>query len=112
MDKVATNKQNKQQQTTIFSAKKKNSEPNFTKSEGKVLFGQIFYENDPLDEPKRMPPSKKFCFFQEVGKNAKRWAKSNLPLSHSQDRKNFPFKKGFKKHPWIASKGADIKATC
>ena len=33
-----------QQQTTIFSAKKKSiSEPNFTKSEGKIRFGQILF---------------------------------------------------------------------
>ena len=36
---------NKQQQTTIFSAKNKLSifETNFTKFEGKVRFGQIFF---------------------------------------------------------------------
>ena len=41
--------------TTIFSAKNKYlsiSELNFTKSEGKVRFGQIFFENNPLDEQK------------------------------------------------------------
>ena len=31
-------------------------------------FGQIFYENDPLDEPKMMTPCKqKVLSFQEVG---------------------------------------------
>ena len=42
-----------------------------------------------------MPPSKKFHLFRKLVKNAKWWSKSNLPLSHSPDRKMFPFKKGF-----------------
>ena len=66
-----TNKQNKQ--TTIFSAKNKQSisGPYFTKSEGKVRFGQLFFENDPLDEPKKMPSNKKFYLFRKKVKNAK-----------------------------------------
>ena len=36
----------------------------------KVRFGQIF-ENDPLDEPNQMPPSKKFFLFRKMVKNAK-----------------------------------------
>ena len=44
-----------------------------------------------------MPLSKKFCLFRKLVKNAKWWSKSNLPLSHSPDRKIFPFKKSFKK---------------
>ena len=63
----------------------------------KVLFGQFFFENDPLDKPNQMPLSKKLYLFGKLAKNAKWWSKSNLPLSHSSDRKIFPFKKGFKK---------------
>ena len=44
-----------------------------------------------------MPPSKKLYLFRKLVKNAKWWSKSILPLSHSPDRKIFPFKKGFKK---------------
>ena len=54
-DKVLQeNKTNKT--NNYFSAKNKLSisESNFTKSEGKVRFGQIFFENDPLDEPNQM----------------------------------------------------------
>ena len=72
---------NNKQQTTIFSAKNESSifETNFTKSEGKVRFGQFFFENDPLDEPNQMPPSKKFYPSRKLVKNAKWWSKSNLP---------------------------------
>ena len=58
-----------------------------------------FFENDPLDEPKRMLLSKKFCLFRKLVKNAKCkwWSKSNLPPSHSpEDRKMLPFKNGFR----------------
>ena len=44
-----------------------------------------------------MPPSKKFYLFRKLVKNAKWWSKSNLPPSHSPDRKIFPIKKRFKK---------------
>ena len=44
-----------------------------------------------------MPLSKKCYLFGKLVKNAKWWSKSNLPLSHSPDRKIFPFKRGFKK---------------
>ena len=47
------------------------SGPNFTKSEGKVRFGHIFFENGPLDEAKKMPLSKMFCLFRKLVKNAK-----------------------------------------
>ena len=94
-----TTKQQNKTTNDHFSAKNKQSifETNFTKFEGKVRFGQIFFENDPLDELNQMPLSKKFHLFRKLVKNAKKWSKSNLPLSHSPDRKMFPFKKGFKK---------------
>ena len=38
---------------------------------------------------------KKFYLSRKLVKNAKWWSKSNLPLSHSHDRKIVPFKKGF-----------------
>ena len=41
--------------------------------------------------------SEKFCLFRKLVENAKSWSKSNLPLSHSPDRKMFSFKKGLKK---------------
>ena len=44
--------------------------PNFTKSEGKVRFGQHFFENDPFDEPRKMPSSKKFYLFMKSVKSA------------------------------------------
>ena len=50
-------------------------------------------ENDPLDGPKKMPPSKKFYLFRKMVKNAKWWSKSNLPLSYSKTTKCFPFKR-------------------
>ena len=57
---------------TIFSAKNKSSifETNFTKFEGKVLFG-LFFENDPLDKLNQMPLSKKFYLSRKLVKNAK-----------------------------------------
>ena len=64
---------------------------------GRSVLDNFFFENDPLDEPKRMPLSKKFCLFRKLVENAKWWSKSNLHLSHSPDRKIVPFKKGFKK---------------
>ena len=74
-DKVATNKQTnkqQQQQTTIFFAKNKSIfETNFTKFEGKVRFGQFFFENDPFDEPNQMPLSKKCYLFRKLVKIAK-----------------------------------------
>ena len=32
-------------------------EPDFTKSERKVRFGQLFFENNSLDEPEEFTPS-------------------------------------------------------
>ena len=92
-----TNNNKQQQQTTIFSAKNKLSifETNFTKFEGKVRFGQIFFLNDPLDEPNQMPSSKKFYLLSKLVKNAKWWSKSNLPLSYST-AKFFPLKRNLK----------------
>ena len=51
--------------------KKSISETNFTKSEGKVHFGQFFFLNDPSDEPKQMPSRKKFNLFRKTVKNGK-----------------------------------------
>ena len=62
---------------------------------GRSVLVKFFFENDPLDEPNQMPPSKKFYILNKLVKNAKWWSKSSLPLSRSLDRKNFPFKKGF-----------------
>ena len=65
--KVAT------KQTTILSAKNKKSisEPNFTKSERKVHFGQFFFENDPLDKPNRFRQGKKSYLFKKMVEIAK-----------------------------------------
>ena len=41
-------------------------EPNFTKSELKVRFGQLVFENDCLDELKKMPCTKKFDIFAKL----------------------------------------------
>ena len=37
---------------------------------GRSLFDN-FFENGPLDEPRKMPPSKKFYLFRKLVKNAK-----------------------------------------
>ena len=63
-----------------------------------ALLDKHFFENDPLAELKKITSCKKFYLFRKIVKNAKWWSKSNLPLSHSPDRKIFPFKKGFKKY--------------
>ena len=63
---------------------------------GRSVLDKFFFENDPLDEPNQMPPSKKFNLLSKLVKNAKWWSKSSLPLSHST-AKFFPLKKGFKK---------------
>ena len=63
---------------------------------GRSVLDKFFFENDPLDEPNQMPPSKKFYLLSKLVKNAKWWSKSSLPLSHST-AKFFPLKKGFKK---------------
>ena len=65
---------------TIFSA-------NFTKSEGKIRFGQFFFENDPLDEQKKMPiaTKQKVLSFQEVVQKRKMVIKIEFtPLSLSR----------------------------
>ena len=96
-----TNKTNKQNKlTTIFLPKNKINKVFFSPILQNLRGSSVldnFFENNPLDEPKRMPLSKKFCIFRKLVKNAKWWSKSNLPLSHSPNRKTFPFKKGFKK---------------
>ena len=95
--------QTKQQNKTTndhFSAKNKFKSilrPILQNLKGRSVLDKFFFENDPLDKPNQMTPSKKFYLFRKLVKNAKWWSKSNLPLSHSPDRKIFPFKKGFKK---------------
>ena len=61
-------------------------------------FGQ-FFENDSLNEPKKIPSSKNFYLFRKMVKNAKWWSKLNLPLSVSPTANIFPFKKRFFKWP-------------
>ena len=101
-DKVATNN-NKQQQTTNnkrpFFLPKINKvflRPILQNLKGRSVLDKFFFENDPLDEPNQMPPSKKFYLLSKLVKNAKWWSKSSLPLSHST-AKFFPLKKGLKK---------------
>ena len=103
-DKVATN--NKQQQTTTnnkrpFFLPKINKvflKPILQNLKGRSVLDKFVFENDPLDEPNQMPPSKKFYFLSKLVKNAKWWSKSSLPLSQSHSTaKFFPLKKGFKK---------------
>ena len=63
------------------------------------MFWTIFFENDPLNEPKKdatKQKSKKFYLFRKLVKNAKWWLKSNLPLSHSSDCKIVPVKRVLK----------------
>ena len=100
--KLQQTKQNNKtkQQTTIFLPKINKSilRPILQNLKGRSVLDNFFFENDPLDKPNQMTPSKKFYLFRKLVKNAKWWSKSNLPLSHSPDRKIFPFKKGFKKH--------------
>ena len=54
-----------------------------------------FFENDPLDEPKQMPSSKKFVFseFQEDGQ--KRKLVSKIEFTPLSDCKILSFFKGF-----------------
>ena len=101
-DKVATNN-NKQQQTTNnkrpFFLPKINKvflRPILQNLKGRSVLDKFFFENDPLDEPNQMPPSKRFYLLSKLVKNAKWCSKSSLPLSHST-AKFFPLKKGFKK---------------
>ena len=105
-DKVATNN-NKQQQTTNnkrpFFLPKINKvflRPILQNLKGRSVLDKFFFENDPLDEPNQMPPSKKFYLLSKLVKNAKWWSKSSLPLSHST-AKFFPLKKGFKKFSFL-----------
>ena len=106
-DKVATTKQ----QTTIFLPKinKVFLSPILQNLKGRSVLDNFLFENDPLDKPNQMPLSKKCYLSGKLFKNAKWWSKSNLPLSHSPDRKIFPFKKGFKK-PHKASRATAYPA--
>ena len=112
-DKVATNN-NKQQQTTNnkrpFFLPKINKvflRPILQNLKGRSVLDKFFFENDPLDEPNQMPPSKKFYLLSKLVKNAKWWSKSSLPLSHST-AKFFPLKKGFKKSMCLDFQYTDI----
>ena len=61
----------------------------------------ILVENDPIDKPKQMPPSKKFLLFRKLVKNAKWWSKSSLPNYPSLTlltAKFFPLKMVLKNH--------------
>ena len=73
-DKVATNKtkQTNKQQTTIFLPKinKAFLRPILQNLKGWSVLDN-FFENDHLDEPKQMPPSKTFYLFSKTVKNAK-----------------------------------------
>ena len=44
------------------------TEPNFIRSEWKVGLKQILFENDPLDEPKKISSRKKFYLFRKIVK--------------------------------------------
>ena len=63
---------------------------------GKSVLDEHLFENEPFDEPKKMPPSKMFYLF---GQKRKIVIKIEFtPLSaHSPDCTFFPLKKGFKK---------------
>ena len=88
--------QQNKQTNDHFSAKKKSSvsEPNFTKAEQKVCFGQFFWKW-LLVELKKPLSREKVHLLRNMVKNAKWLSKSNLcsPFPH----KMFPFFKGFKK---------------
>ena len=83
-----------------FSAKIK-YEPNLTTSEGKIRFGQIFFENDPLDEPKKMPPSKSSIFSGSRSKTQNGDQNRIYPGSLTlQTAKWFPLKRVLKNQWW------------
>ena len=102
--KVSQNRTKLQQTTTTNNNKRPFFLPKINKVflrpilqnlKGRSVLDKFFFENDLLDEPNQMPPSK-FYLVSKLVKNAKWWSKSNLPLSHST-AKFFPLKKGFKK---------------
>ena len=68
----------------------------FKKSERKVRFRQLFFENDPLDEPKEMPSGEKFHLFGENGQKRKMVVKIEFTPLIFLTAKYFPFIKGFK----------------
>ena len=108
-----TTNNNKQQQTTTNNKQQTTNDkrpfflpkinkvflrPILQNLKGRSVLDKFFFENDPLDEPNQMPPSKKFYLLSKLVKNAKWWSKSSLPLPHPT-AKFFPLKKGFKKKP-------------
>ena len=95
-NKTTTKQQQNNNKRPFFLPKKKVFlRPILQNLKGRSVLDKFFFENDPLNEPKQMPPSKKIYLFKKLVKNAKWWSKSNLPLSHSPDRNIFPFKKDF-----------------
>ena len=83
-DKVATNKQTNKQ--TNKTTTKVFLSPILQNLRGRSVLDN-FFENDPLDEPKRMPLSKKFCLFKRkiVIKIEFTPLKSDLSLSRLQN---------------------------
>ena len=78
-DNVATNKTNKINKKTndhFFCQKKSISEPNFTKSEGKIRFGQFFLEMI-------LSTSRKRCYQAESYSVSASWSK---PQNGDQNR--------------------------
>ena len=96
-----TNKQNNKQPFFLPKINKVFLSPILQNLKGRSVLDKFLFENDPLDEPKRMPLGKQFCLFRKLVKNANWWSKSNLPLSQLtlQTAKFFPFKRVLKKMP-------------
>ena len=59
-------------------------------------FFDNFFENGPLDEPRKMPPSKKFYLFRKLDKT-QNGDQNRICSSLTLRLQNFPFQKGFKK---------------
>ena len=97
-DKVATNKTNNKRPFFLPKINKVFLSPILQNLKGRsVLFyiGQFFL-NDPLDEPKKMPISKRFSGSRSKTQNVDK----NQPLSLSlQNAKLFPLKRVLK-HFW------------
>ena len=98
-DKVATNNNNNKRPFFLPKINKVFLRPILQNLKGRSVLDKFFFENDPLDEPNQMPPSKKFYLLSKLVKNAKWWSKSNLPLSHST-AKFFPLKRVLKNIHW------------
>jgi hypothetical protein len=60
------------QNRTKLQQTKQNKRPFYLpkiNKKGKIRFGQFLFENDPLDELKKMPSSKKLNIFSKLVKN-------------------------------------------